>query len=85
MKKQTVVADETNGIASSASTENTTPTDASNLFEDSAVDDGAIAALAYELWQKRGCPDGCSEEDWFCAERELSSRRLNGTASRRRD
>lgn len=27
-----------------------------------------IAALAYFLWQARGCPDGVSEEDWFNAE-----------------
>ena len=23
-----------------------------------------IAALAYELWQARGCPDGSPDEDW---------------------
>lgn len=33
-----------------------------------------IAALAYELWQSRGCPDGSPEEDWFRAEQELHSR-----------
>src|SRR5271155_14752 len=33
-----------------------------------------IAALAYELWQARGCPDGSSEEDWFHAAEELRSR-----------
>src|ERR1700679_1785095 len=26
-----------------------------------------IAALAYELWQARGCPAGSPEEDWFQA------------------
>jgi Protein of unknown function (DUF2934) len=30
-----------------------------------------IAALAYQYWQARGCPDGSPEEDWFRAEREL--------------
>jgi hypothetical protein len=32
-----------------------------------------IAALAYELWQARGCPDGTSQEDWFRAAEELRS------------
>ena len=30
-----------------------------------------IAALAYDLWHARGCPDGSPEEDWLQAEREL--------------
>jgi hypothetical protein len=33
-----------------------------------------IAALAYELWKARGCPDGSPEEDWFHAAAELRSR-----------
>jgi hypothetical protein len=33
-----------------------------------------IAALAYELWQARGCPNGSAEEDWFHAAAELRSR-----------
>jgi hypothetical protein len=33
-----------------------------------------IAALAYELWQARGCPDGSPEEDWFQAAAQLRSR-----------
>jgi hypothetical protein len=33
-----------------------------------------IAALAYELWRARGCPDGSPEEDWFRAAEELRSR-----------
>lgn len=32
-----------------------------------------IAALAYDLWQARGCPDGTSQEDWFRAAEELRS------------
>lgn len=31
-----------------------------------------IAVLAYEIWQQRGCPEGCPEEDWFRAEQELT-------------
>jgi Protein of unknown function (DUF2934) len=30
-----------------------------------------IAALAYEFWRLRGCPEGTSEEDWFRAEQEV--------------
>ena len=33
-----------------------------------------IADRAYELWQKRGCPDGSPEEDWYRAAEELRSR-----------
>jgi hypothetical protein len=34
----------------------------------------AIASLAYELWQARGCPEGSPEEDWFHAAEQLRSR-----------
>jgi hypothetical protein len=34
----------------------------------------AIAALAYELWQARGCPEGSHEEDWFNAAHQLRAR-----------
>jgi hypothetical protein len=30
-----------------------------------------IAALAYALWQARGCPVGTADEDWLRAEREI--------------
>jgi hypothetical protein len=33
-----------------------------------------IAALAYELWQSRGCPDGSPEEDWYHAAEALRLR-----------
>lgn len=33
-----------------------------------------IAALAYRLWQDRGCPIGSGQEDWFQAEQQLKSR-----------
>ena len=29
------------------------------------------ACLAYQNWQRRGCPVGTPEEDWFRAEEEL--------------
>jgi hypothetical protein len=33
-----------------------------------------MAALAYELWQARGCPDGSPDEDWYQAVEILRSR-----------
>jgi hypothetical protein len=30
-----------------------------------------IAALAYQLWLARGCPNGSPEEDWLSAEQQL--------------
>jgi len=30
-----------------------------------------VAALAFQLWQERGCPEGSPETDWFRAEEEL--------------
>ena len=35
------------------------------------LDQATIAARAYECWQKRGCPIGSDQEDWFKAEAEL--------------
>ena len=31
-----------------------------------------IAALAFALWQARGCSDGTPDEDWFRAEQEIA-------------
>ncbi|HTS65350.1 MAG TPA: DUF2934 domain-containing protein [Candidatus Acidoferrales bacterium] len=45
-----------------------------------ATDSDSVAALAYRLWQERGCPEGSPEEDWFRAERELHT---NQVGSRR--
>jgi len=33
-----------------------------------------IAAVAYELWQARGCPSGSPDEDWFQALQIVRSR-----------
>jgi hypothetical protein len=33
-----------------------------------------IAMRAYELYIQRGCREGCAEEDWLDAEREIVSR-----------
>jgi hypothetical protein len=35
-----------------------------------------VDALAYRLWQKRGCPQGSPEDDWFAAEQMLKSEQI---------
>ena len=35
-----------------------------------------VAALAYKMWQERGCPIGSDQEDWFRAENELKNRKV---------
>ena len=41
--------------------------------ESQAVSTAEIAALAYHLWQDRGCPLGSPEEDWYKAEELLTA------------
>ena len=48
--------------------------------ETGCLEDG-IAALAYKLWQERGCPNGSDQEDWFRAENELKNRKVLAKAS----
>jgi hypothetical protein len=38
------------------------------------MNETAIAARAYTLWQERGCPIGSPEEDWFRAEEDLKNK-----------
>jgi hypothetical protein len=38
------------------------------------VSEDAIAGLAYQLWQERGCPIGSDQVDWFRAEQEFRNR-----------
>jgi hypothetical protein len=33
-----------------------------------------IAAIAYALWQNRGCPEGSQDQDWIEAESTLKSK-----------
>jgi len=44
-------------------------------FETDCTQDG-VAALAYQMWQERGCPIGSDQEDWFRAENELKNRKV---------
>jgi hypothetical protein len=37
-----------------------------------------IAARAYDLWQKQGCPEGRERENWIEAERQLRAERTEG-------
>jgi hypothetical protein len=41
---------------------------AMNINNEYDLDTAEIRALAFELWQARGCPDGSPETDWLCAE-----------------
>jgi hypothetical protein len=41
---------------------------------DASLGHGDIARLAYHLWEQRGCPEGCPDEDWYRAEQELAGR-----------
>jgi len=43
---------------------------------ETGCNDDGIAALAYKLWQERGCPLGSDQEDWFRAENELKNRKV---------
>jgi hypothetical protein len=40
-----------------------------------------IAALAYEFWQARGCPEGSADEDWANAVKELRSRNVRAQSA----
>lgn len=39
-----------------------------------------VAELAFQLWNKRGCPIGTPEEDWFRAEAEIKTRERETSA-----
>ncbi len=50
------------------------PTDSTEPKASETINENAIAALAYQLWQERGCPIGSDQEDWFRAEQEFQDR-----------
>jgi len=41
------------------------------------LDRDEIALRAYDLWQRRGCPQGSSEQDWLEAEDQLRRERVS--------
>ncbi len=45
------------------------------------LDRESIAALAYRLWQQRGCPQGSGEDDWLQAEALLRAESLRQSAA----
>jgi len=42
--------------------------------------DAAIRARAYEIWERRGRPEGAGHDDWLQAEREILSQQGKRTA-----
>jgi hypothetical protein len=68
------------GPATAGSAEPQDATTASQPTVDD-IPDELIAARAYELWQRRGCPMGHdSSEDWHAAREELAQERLGWAA-----
>jgi len=59
-------------------TENTVKSSETILQE--TLNSADIAALAYRLWQDRGCPVDSPEADWFQAEQYLRQQ-ANGSGS----
>jgi hypothetical protein len=48
--------------------------EATNVANDAALDQEAIALLAYFYWEARDGQNGSPEEDWLRAEAELRNR-----------
>jgi hypothetical protein len=44
------------------------------VSDNSALDQEAIARLAYSYWEARGCPHDSPDEDWLRAEADLCNR-----------
>jgi hypothetical protein len=49
------------------------PAAGSAVKRSSIVSHDTIAALAHQKWQRRGCPAGDDQRDWFEAEKELAA------------
>lgn len=43
------------------------------------------AKLAYELWERRGCPIGSPEVDWFEAEQALQVEQTNSNQGHKQE
>jgi Protein of unknown function (DUF2934) len=53
----------------------------SPLEKANGIDSKQIAALAYHLWQARGCPQGSPEIDWLDAEQQIRGHLNTDTGS----
>jgi hypothetical protein len=69
----TIMARQRAKVISKPSLALTGPAASAPLAKPVSADSSAISVLAYQLWQRRGCPEGSPETDWLQAERELSS------------
>jgi Protein of unknown function (DUF2934) len=49
------------------------PSAAGAIVSRPVVSRDKIAALAHQKWQRRGCPTGDDQRDWFEAEKELTA------------
>jgi hypothetical protein len=67
-KKDSVMASPTRKVPTSLTK---SPAESARPKNTPELQTQSIAALAYQLWQGRGCPDGSPEEDWFRAEKEM--------------
>ncbi len=48
--------------------------DPNKLEESQATRDERVGALAYEIWEREGCPDGKHEEHWHLASSIIDAR-----------
>jgi hypothetical protein len=62
------ITDKSSGLGESRSK---LPTQAAEIVALGVANHDDVAALAYRFWQRRGCPIGSDQEDWFRAEQEL--------------
>src|SRR3954452_9832949 len=53
------------------------PTSHQEEWQDRGPSPEQIAARAYELWVRRGSPEGAGHEDWLEAERQLNQERTS--------
>jgi ribonuclease I len=76
MFKKTTTAAKEESRPSTAPSKRTPPeprNSTTSSTANAAIPHDAIARLAFQNWQKHGCPVGDDQRDWFEAERELKS------------
>jgi ribonuclease I len=73
MFKKTTTAAKEESRPSAATSKRTPPEPRASAPSNAAIPHDAIARLAFQKWQKHGCPVGDDQRDWFEAERELKS------------